>query len=181
MDSSSREKKIEILKSLIQEYPDFPKQGILFRDLFSVFKNVEALQILQELIFDHTNSLSKSVDVVAALESRGFLIGPLIAIQLKVPFVPIRKPGKLPGNVQKVDFELEYGSDSFEVQIDSIKEGQGVLLVDDLLATGGSLEAASKLLTSKGAKVVENFVIMELCDLKGRSRLTSPVHSLVKY
>lgn len=171
---------IELVIKHIKSYPNFPKPGILFRDIFSIFNNTEATKALQSLISTHCSSLKGKINVVCALESRGFLFGPQIALELQVPFVPIRKQGKLPGDVAKISFELEYGTDVFEIQSSTIPSGSKVLLVDDLLATGGSLAAACKLITSLGGTVEQCLVIMELQDLKGRSNIPSSVHSLIK-
>lgn len=174
------QEKLNILKSNIKSYPDFPKKGILFWDLFSVLGNSESFKILMDLLLDHVKTITKPINAVVGLESRGFLIGPHIALHLNVPFVPIRKKGKLPGNLARVDYSLEYGSDTFEVQRDSLQSGQSVLIVDDLLATGGSLEATCRLMEQLKIDITELFVVIEITELKGRDKLKYPVHSLVK-
>lgn len=123
------------------------------------------------------------VDVVIGLESRGFLLGPLVALRLNKPFVPIRKKGKLPGNVMQMSYNLEYSSDTFEIQEDSLGgDGKRVVILDDLLATGGTLKCAVKLVESLNCKVVHAMVVIELSDLKGREQLPNVnVHSLIKY
>ncbi|KAL1124597.1 hypothetical protein AAG570_001221 [Ranatra chinensis] len=136
-----------------------------------------------DLLFNHVDAVikGKSVSAIVGLDARGFLFGPSLALHLGVPFIPVRKSGKLPGEVSGMKFELEYGSDEFQIQKDSLKSGDSAIIVDDLLATGGSLSATCKLLEGLGVNVVECLVIMELKELKGRERLTSPVYSLLQY
>ncbi|XP_036147727.1 adenine phosphoribosyltransferase isoform X2 [Monomorium pharaonis] len=148
--------KLRILKNAIKSYPDFPEPGIIFRDIFEV-------------------------DLVVGLDSRGFLFGPMICMELGKPFLPIRKKGKLPGKVIQQKYTLEYGEAIFELQTEFIKKGIRALIVDDLLATGGSMATAVKLLKSAGADVIECLVIMELTSLKGRDKLGVPVHSFIQY
>jgi len=171
--------KLNLVKNSLQRYPDFPKPGIVFVDIFSVLRNSNTFRALKELLVSHVQGLGP-VDVIVALESRGFLFGPIIALQLGLPFVPIRKKGKLPGKVNQVSFTLEYGTDVFEVQTDSILPNQKVLLLDDLLATGGSLTAACRLVSQLEAEVIQCLVIIELVDLKGREKIPAPVHSLIQ-
>ncbi|KAK3912265.1 Adenine phosphoribosyltransferase [Frankliniella fusca] len=171
---------LEIVKAHIASYPDFPKLGILFRDMFPIFQSPEALAALENLLVSHVKSL-QGVDVVVALESRGFLLAPLISSKLGIPMVPIRKKGKLPGKTRKVDFILEYGTDTFEMQENSIKPGQKVVIVDDLLATGGTAKAACQLIKDMNGEVIELLVLMELKDLKGRNNVPCSVHSLVQF
>ncbi|BES88775.1 adenine phosphoribosyltransferase [Nesidiocoris tenuis] len=180
-DDVERVKKIEFVKQHVRSYPDFPKKGILFRDIFSVFNDVEATRTLDCLIADHVKNLQKPIDAVIGLESRGFLFGPQIASILGVPFVPARKKGKLPGELIRLEYSLEYGTDVMEVQKESLAGKKSVLIVDDLLATGGTMKAAVDLATSTGANVVECFVILELADLKGRDKIPVPCHSLIVY
>lgn len=123
-----------------------------------------------------------SIDVVIGLESRGFLIGPLVALRLNKPFLPIRKKGKLPGHVTQLSYHLEYSSDTFEIQVDSLSPGKKVLLIDDLLATGGTLKCAVQLVQSLKCQVAHALVLIELSDLKGRQLLDGVnIHSLIKY
>ncbi|XP_011156481.1 adenine phosphoribosyltransferase [Solenopsis invicta] len=171
--------KLQILKNAIKSYPDFPQPGITFRDIFSVFHNITALRAMKDLIVEHI--LFLEVDLVVGLDSRGFLFGPMICMELGKPFLPIRKKGKLPGKVIQQKYTLEYGEATFELQTEFIKEGARVLVVDDLLATGGSLATAVKLLKSVGTNVIECLVIMELTLLKGRDKLGVPVHSFIQY
>nr|CAD7398257.1 unnamed protein product [Timema poppensis] len=127
---------IELVKSNINSYPDFPKPGILFRDIFSIFNNPKAAKTLDSVLLRYVRKIVPQTDVVVALESRGFLFGPTLALELGVSFVPVRKKGKLPGTVYQKSFALEYGTDILEIQASSIQLGQKVLIVDDLIATG---------------------------------------------
>ncbi|KAL0113830.1 hypothetical protein PUN28_011278 [Cardiocondyla obscurior] len=174
-----RNYKLQILKNAIKSYPDFPKPGIIFQDTFGVFYNNVALKALKDLIVEHVSSLE--IDLVIGLDSRGFLFGPIICMELNKPFLPIRKKGKLPGKIIQQKYALEYGEATFELQTEFIKKGTKVLIVDDLLATGGSLGAAVQLVNSVGADVIECLVIMELTLLKGRDKVGAPVHSFIQY
>ncbi|XP_063984557.1 adenine phosphoribosyltransferase [Diachasmimorpha longicaudata] len=174
-----KEQKLEVVRGAIKTYKNFPKEGVIYKDVFGIFQNVTAMTALKDLLVEHCSSLE--VDVIVGLDSRGFLVGPLIALELQKPFVPIRKKGKLPGEVAEASYVLEYGEATFEIQTESISRGNKVLIVDDLLATGGSMAAAVQLIKSLEADVIECFVIMELVYLGGRSKLKSPVFSLVKY
>jgi len=175
------EKKLQELKKYISSYPDFPKPGILFRDMFSLLRNPDAFKDLKEVMIEVTHRNIPDAQVIVGLESRGFLFGTILAIELGLPFVPIRKPGKLPGELNSVTYELEYGSDTFEIQKESIEPGQKVLILDDLLATGGSLKAACQLIESSGGVVAGCLVIMELVDLRGRDKIQQPVFSLLEF
>lgn len=138
-------------------------------------------RLLCDTLLSHCKTISPAIECVAALDARGFLFGPILALELKVPFVPIRKKGKLPGEVLSQSYKLEYGQDTLQLQSNSIKAGQRVIIVDDLLATGGSMNAACSLIKKVGAVVVECLVVMELLALKGRDNISDPVHSLIKY
>jgi len=179
--STPMEQKLADLKQHISSYPDFPKPGILFWDMFSLLREPQAFKDLKDVMVEYTRENIPETQVVVGLESRGFLFGTLLAIELGLPFVPIRKPGKLPGELNRVKYALEYGTDTFEIQKESIKEGQNVLIVDDLLATGGSLSAACTLINDCKAKTAGCLVIMELADLNGRAKVKSPVHSLMSF
>ncbi|VVC37764.1 Hypothetical protein CINCED_3A013781 [Cinara cedri] len=137
MALSSIEEDSLALKSYIKSYPDFPLPGILFRDIFNVFNNVDGLQLLNNILKKYAVELCGKVDCVAMLEARGFLLGPLMALHLNVPCVPVRKKGKLPGKVAQLEYTLEYAKDILEVQIEVFKEKKRILVIDDLLATGG--------------------------------------------
>ncbi|XP_022200409.1 adenine phosphoribosyltransferase [Nilaparvata lugens] len=175
-----KQKKLDLVRDSIGSYPDFPKPGILFRDIFGVLRNPKASECLFELILEEVKKLP-SIDIVVGLDSRGFLFGPVIALKLGIPFVPVRKRGKLPGKVQQVAFVLEYGQDVLELQEDSIKPGQKILVVDDLLATGGTMEASCKLISQVGGELVGCLAIIELIDLQGRKKLNAPVTSIIQY
>ncbi|XP_033336411.1 adenine phosphoribosyltransferase [Megalopta genalis] len=176
MDKSQ---KLELLRNAIQSYPDFPKPGVEFRDIFGAFRDVVALRAMKDLIVEHV--LFLEIDLVVGLDSRGFLFGPMISLELGKPFIPIRKKGKLPGKVIEKDYSLEYSEETIAIQVESIPKGARVLIVDDLLATGGTMNAAIELLESLGANVVECLVIIELNRLKGKEKLNVPVHSFIQY
>ncbi|XP_023238805.1 adenine phosphoribosyltransferase-like [Centruroides sculpturatus] len=131
--------KVERIKNAIGNYPDFPKKGIVFRDLFPILQKPELFEDLIDVLCDHIKRNIPDVNGIVGLESRGFLIAPIIALKLKVPFLPIRKSGKLPGEVKKVDYSLEYGMDSLELQVNAFTNIKKVVIIDDLLATGGNV------------------------------------------
>lgn len=165
----------------ITAHPDFPKPGILFRDIFPVLGKPSVFQDLIDLMLERSRAKCPAIDLVVGLEARGFLFGTLLALALKVPFVPLRKKGKLPGEVKQVSFTLEYGTDIIEAQSGSIKPGQNVLIVDDLLATGGTMKAACDMVTSMGGKVALCLVCIELMDLKGREKVKHPCETIVTF
>ncbi|EDX08885.1 adenine phosphoribosyltransferase [Drosophila simulans] len=179
--SISAEDKLDYVKSKIGEYPNFPKEGILFRDIFGALTDPKACVYLRDLLVDHIRESAPEAEIIVGLDSRGFLFNLLIATELGLGCAPIRKKGKLAGEVVSVEYKLEYGSDTFELQKSAIKPGQKVVVVDDLLATGGSLVAATELIRKVGGVVVESLVVMELVGLDGRKRLDGKVHSLIKY
>ncbi len=153
----------------IRKIPDFPKKGILFYDLTTVFQDpVEFGSIIEAMCEPYYR---QKVEIVCAIEARGFILGSAIANELGAGFVPIRKPGKLPSKKHSESYTLEYGVDSLEIHEDGVTKGQKVLLVDDLLATGGTAEAGLKLLRKSGADVVGASFVMELTELKGREKL----------
>lgn len=167
-------------KAVIREIPDFPKEGILFYDITTLLKNGEAYAELISAIADSLSDLD--VDVVVGPEARGFVIGAPVAYALKAGFVLARKPGKLPAEVERISYGLEYGSDTLEIHKDAIKEGMRVAIVDDLLATGGTALATAKLIEEMGATVVGLRFAIELTDLPGRERLAEyDVRSIMKY
>jgi adenine phosphoribosyltransferase len=170
----------EPLKKLIREVPDFPKKGILFYDITTLLKDKIGLATLIDALAEHY--ISSGVDLVLGMEARGFIFAPAIAYRLNAGFVPLRKPGKLPAATHRFDYALEYGTNTLEIHRDSIKKGQRVLIVDDLLATGGTAEATAKLARSMGAKVAGLGFVVELDFLKGRERLKEyDVFSLLHY
>ena len=168
------------LKDYVTTIPDFPEPGIMFRDITSVVQDAEGLRLaidtMQDLIAD------VDIDVVVGAESRGFIFGTPIAYNKRKPFVLIRKPGKLPRETESVDYDLEYGSATLEIHKDAIKPGQKVLIVDDLMATGGTIEAMVKLVEKLGGTVAAILVLMELEGLNGRDKLKGyRVESAIKY
>jgi adenine phosphoribosyltransferase len=168
------------LKALIREIPDFPKPGILFRDITTLLRNPEGLRYTIDTLVEHWGD--QSIDYVVGMESRGFIFGAPLAYQLKAGFIPVRKPGKLPAAVHAVEYELEYGIDRLELHQDAVSPPCRVLIVDDLLATGGTASATAKLVEQAGGELVGLAFVIELCDLNGRKLLPDvPVTSLVQY
>lgn len=167
------------LKQHIRSVPDFPKPGILFYDISTLIANAEAwhaaVELLAEAVIPHRP------DVLAGIESRGFLVTAPLAYRLGIGFIMVRKKGKLPGATIPYTYDLEYGSDTLEVQADAIRPGQRVVLLDDLLATGGTLNAAIGLLRKVGADVRAAAVLIELTFLAGRGKVDLPLTSLVSY
>lgn len=168
------------LKSIIRDIPDFPKKGIIFKDITTLLKNPDALFSATEELYNLAKN--KKITKVAGIESRGFILGGLLAHKLKAGFVPIRKPGKLPSEKLSESYSLEYGIDSIEIHKDAIEPGDIVLLHDDLLATGGTMKAACNLIEKLGGKVVQISFLIELTFLNGREKLKEfEVHSLIQY
>jgi adenine phosphoribosyltransferase len=169
------------LRPLIREVPDFPKPGISFKDFTPLLQNPQTLALAVELMANPFRG--RHVDIVVGAESRGFIFGTALAQALDAGFVPARKPGKLPYKTRSVSYELEYGSDKIEIHIDAIKPGQRVVVVDDLLATGGTLQATCTLVQHLEADIIGITVLMELAFLKGRDRLKpfADVHSVLVY
>ena len=157
------------LKGKIRTIPDFPKEGIMFRDITTLLKDPDGFKEAVDLIVDHCRKMD--IDLVAGIEARGFILGGAIAYNLGKGFVPIRKPGKLPFESISHEYELEYGSDSLEVHTDAIKNGDRVLLIDDLLATGGTALAGAKLIEKLGGQIVEMAFVSALPDVGGRKKL----------
>src|SRR5882762_422977 len=168
------------LKKLIREVPDFPKQGILFYDITTLLKDKLGFARLIDALSEHY--IGKEIDLVLGMEARGFIFGPALAYRLNAGFVPVRKPGKLPAETEKVSYDLEYGSNSLEVHKDAIKKGDRVLIVDDLLATGGTAVATAKLASGLGAQIAGLAFVVELDFLRGREKLAKyDVFSLLHY
>lgn len=165
------------LKANLKQFPNFPQEGILFEDFLPIFAQPEKFRNLVKAFELHLGDTK--VDYIVGLESRGFLFGPTLALALNAGFVPIRKPGKLPGPTLSAEFQKEYGKDVFEMQQDVIPKGAKVIIVDDILATGGSASAAGDLVTRAGGEVVEYLFVMELDFLKGRDKLNAPVFTLL--
>ena len=171
--------KLELVRNAIKEYPDFPKPGIMFQDIFGVLADPGAGKALMDLATEHAVRNADKVDKVVGLDARGFLFGFAMAQAIGKPFVPIRKAGKLPGKCTNVKYQLEYGEDTMEVQEDSIKDGDRVMVVDDLLATGGTMAAACKLVQKCGGQVAHCWVIIELALLKGRGKVGQKMEALL--
>ena len=170
------------LKKYIRSIPDYPKKGILFRDITTLIKNAEAFKYTNDKIIE----LSKKIqfDKVAAIESRGFVFASTVSYQLSKPFVLLRKKNKLPAETHSVDFELEYGKATIEVHKDSIAKNEKVLIIDDLIATGGTAEAAAKLVEVSGGKVAGFIFVINLFDLPGNKLLITKgykTHSLIEF
>ena len=170
----------EPLKKLIHEVPDFPKKGILFYDITTLLKDKLGFATLVDALSEHF--LAKDIDLVLGMEARGFIFGPAAAYRLNAGFVPVRKPGKLPAATQRIEYDLEYGSNVLEVHKDAIDKGQRVIIVDDLLATGGTAAATVELAKSLGADIAGLGFVVELDFLKGREKLKGcDVFSLLHY
>jgi adenine phosphoribosyltransferase len=168
------------LKTLIRDIPDFPKEGILFRDITTLLQNPKGFG----LVIDQLTTLyqNESIDYIAGIESRGFIFGTPLAHRLSVGFVPIRKPGKLPFTTHSAEYDLEYGTDCLEIHQDAFHSGSRVLLVDDLLATGGTAAAATQLISATGATLVGIAFVIELTALAGREKLPNlSIQSLIQY
>jgi adenine phosphoribosyltransferase len=168
------------IKNHIRNVKDFPKRGIMFRDITTLLKNPEAFNFTLEQLLDFTKELK--IDKVVGIESRGFIFGALLAEKLNCGFIPVRKPGKLPAEKVSISYSLEYGEDKLEMHKDAINPGDKVLVHDDLLATGGTMNAVCQLIEKLGGKVVQISFIIELSFLKGRDKLkTYDVRSIVDY
>ncbi len=168
------------LKDFIRDIPDFPKEGILFRDITPLLLSVDALRETVRQTADYWRD--KKIDVIVGAEARGFLFGTPLALELNVGFVPIRKPGKLPFETRRFDYDLEYGTDSLEMHADAIAPGQNVLVVDDLLATGGTIDACCKLVEEMGGKVAGCSFVVELFGIGGQEKMAGrETFSLIQY
>jgi len=168
------------LKQLIREVPDWPKKGILFYDITTLLKDKQGFRTLIDAL--SAQFTGKGIDLILGIEARGFIFGPALAYQLGAGFVPVRKPNKLPAETARITYDLEYGTDSLEIHRDAIRKGDRVLIVDDLLATGGTARACTRLARELGGEVVGVGVVVELEFLNGRSKLEDvEVFSLLKY
>ncbi len=168
------------LQSYVRDIPDYPKPGILFRDITPLLADPEAIKAAAAALAEPF--VGKGIDIVAAAEARGFIFAAPLAIQLGAGFVPIRKPGKLPFDLHSFAYELEYGTDELQIHVDGVKPGQRVLIVDDLLATGGTMEACLRLLEKCDAEIVGCTFLIHLAQLGGEARLSPyPVHSVLRY
>ncbi len=168
------------LEKIIRTVPDFPKKGIYFKDLTPIWEDNKAVKYIVKKFVEFSSK--KNITHVVGIESRGFILGSLLANELGIGFVPIRKKGKLPGKTFSQEYKLEYGKDSMEIQIDALKKGDQVILHDDVLATGGTLEAALKLINQTGATVAGICLVVELAFLNGGKKVENyELLSLVKY
>ncbi|MAG38465.1 adenine phosphoribosyltransferase [Candidatus Woesearchaeota archaeon] len=168
------------LKKAIRTIPDWPKPGIMFRDITTLLENPEAFKQCCDELYERYKD--KDIDVITGIESRGFVFGSVLAYKLKKKFVLIRKPGKLPGEIVKEEYSLEYGTDTIEMHKDSIKKGDKVLIIDDLIATGGTVSAAVNLVKKLRGEVIECAFVIELPDLKGIDKLKEEkVFTMIKF
>jgi adenine phosphoribosyltransferase len=167
-------------KKTIRDIPDFPKKGILFKDITTLLKDKKALKASVDVLARQFGK--KGIKYVVGIESRGFIFGTALAYKLGVGFIPVRKKGKLPSKVRSVTYALEYGTDTLEIHEDALKKGDKILIIDDLLATGGTVGAVAKLVRASGAKIVGVGFIIELAFLNGREKLKGlPVYSVIQY
>jgi adenine phosphoribosyltransferase len=164
------------IKSRIRTVPHYPKHGVMFRDITTLLKDPVGFRLTIGELVKHYGG--RKIDRIAGIESRGFIIGAALAIQLGLGFVPIRKKGKLPAQTVGHDYALEYGTDRIEMHVDAVSAGEHVLLIDDLIATGGTAEAAVRLIESMGGKIVECGFVIDLPDLGGRARLEKLGHKV---
>ena len=170
----------EALKQKIRDIPDYPKKGILFRDITTLLRDKGAFREVQNILIERYRD--RPIDLIAAIEARGFIFGGALANALNIGFVPIRKPGKLPAKTIKESYALEYGEDTVEMHADAVKSDQRVLLVDDLIATGGTLSAGAKLIEKAGGEVFGVAAVIELTFLNGRDKLKGyDVFSIIQY
>ncbi|PYV20686.1 MAG: adenine phosphoribosyltransferase [Acidobacteria bacterium] len=168
------------LKRLIREVPDFPKPGILFYDITTLLKDPIGLHRAVDLLANHY--VGQVIERVVGIEARGFIFAPMVAYRLNAGFVPVRKPRKLPAQTARATYNLEYGQDALEIHRDAIAEGQRVLIIDDLLATGGTAAAVAGLVESLGGQITGIGVLIELAFLKGREKLSRyDLHAVLKY
>lgn len=170
------------LKSLIRDIPDFPQPGILFRDITTLLNNPQGLRYTIDRLVEKVSAENLTPDYIVGMESRGFIFATPLAYQLNAGFVPVRKPGKLPAPVHSVSYELEYGTDKLEIHQDAIATGSKVLVVDDLLATGGTAKATVELLNQMDVEVLGCAFVIELLALNGREKLSNlPIINLIEY
>lgn len=168
------------LTNYVRAVPDFPKPGILFRDITPLLSNSKAFQTAIDQLADRYRD--KDIDAIVAAESRGFIFGTPLALALDAAFIPVRKPGKLPAETHSHSYDLEYGSDTLEIHADALEDGQRVLVLDDLLATGGTIEACLQLLNKFSVEIVECAFIIQLLELEGHKKLEPhSVYSLLQY
>ncbi|KAJ5355751.1 hypothetical protein N7517_010360 [Penicillium concentricum] len=168
------------LRGALRQFPDFPSPGILFEDILPIFADPSLHEaLIRSLELHVTANYDQKPDVIVGLEARGFLMGPSLALRLGASFVPVRKQGKLPGPCETQGYEKEYGQDFFQMQSDSIKPGQKVLVIDDIIATGGSAKAGGELIQKMGGELLGFIFLLELEFLHGRDKLPAPVYTLL--
>ncbi len=168
------------LRSKIRHIKDFPKQGIVFRDITTLLKDPDAMKYAISQFKEYYKN--KKIDLIVGPESRGFIFGSLLAHELHLPFAPLRKPGKLPAETEKEEYELEYGTDAIEIHKDAVNQGDNILIVDDLIATGGTCEAAAKLIERLGGNVLGFAFLIELSFLNPREKLKNyDIFTLIDY
>ncbi|KAM3917947.1 adenine phosphoribosyltransferase [Leptodactylus fuscus] len=178
----NKEDKVAVLRGAVREFPDFPCPGICFRDITPVLKDPAAFSASIDLFETYLRENFPKIDLIAGLDSRGFLFGPALAQRFGIGFVLIRKKGKLPGPTESVSYSLEYGKAELEIQTDAVDPGQKVVIIDDLLATGGTMAASCELLQRRNADILACLVLIELTSLKGAEKIKPyPVHSLLQY
>ena len=181
MDQNASAQPVNELQRLVREVPDFPKPGINFYDITTLLQNAAGLKA----VIDGLSSryADGRIDKVVGIEARGFIFAPAVAYALNAGFIPVRKPGKLPAATKRIEYKLEYGTDALEIHVDAVQKGERVLIVDDVLATGGTARAAAELVKSLGADVVGLGFVLELDFLQGRDQLPwyAKSHSLVHY
>lgn len=165
----------DYIKSVIRTVPNYPKAGIMFRDITTLLKDAQWFSMMMELLFQRYQTMD--IDYIVGIESRGFIMGASLAQMLGIGFIPIRKKGKLPAEVISEEYELEYGTDKIEIHKDALSAWDKVLLVDDLLATGGTMLAACKLVKKLGAEIVECSFVVDLPDLGGKKKLEAEGYS----
>ncbi|MEW6455207.1 MAG: adenine phosphoribosyltransferase [Acidobacteriota bacterium] len=170
----------EELKKIIRDVPDFPKKGIIFKDITTLLKDRKAFKSAVDMMVDYYRG--KDIDKVVGIESRGFIFASVVAYQLNAGFIPVRKPGKLPATVERMTYQLEYGEDTLEIHKDAVIPGERVVLIDDLIATGGSAQAVIKLIEKMGGIIVGAGFLVELEFLNGREKLNEyDVFTIIKY
>jgi len=163
-------------KSIIRDIPDYPKKGIIFKDITTLLKNPKAFQEVINVFYEIIKS--QKIDKIIGIESRGFIFGAPLAYKLNVGFIPIRKKGKLPGETISVNYDLEYGTDQIEMHIDALKKGERVILIDDLIATGGTALAAIELINKMEAEIIENLFLIDLTFLGGSKSIKKLGHKV---
>ena len=177
----SSEQALNKIRSLVRAIPDFPKPGILFQDIMPIFKDASVVNAMIDLMVAYIEINHPEVDAIVGLDARGFLIGPMIACHLQKSFIPVRKQGKLPGKCLSAASVKEYGEDVLEIQADALKPGEKVVIIDDLLATGGTLSASCQLMKAAGVEVLGCVCLIELVELKGKEKVPAPFHAFLQY